>query len=64
MQATQSIENVTLSLPIDSTSKVIKKIGYGYKNFYYFRNRLMYNINLNEPLKEIDINTIPKAKRK
>lgn len=27
MQATQSIENVTLSLPIDSTSKVIKKIG-------------------------------------
>ena len=49
---------------INNRIKVIKKIGYGYKNFYYFRNRLMYNINLNEPLKEIDINTIPKAKRK
>ncbi len=49
---------------INNRIKVIKKIGYGYKNFYYFRNRLMYNINLNEPLKEIDINTIPKVKRK
>ena len=49
---------------INNRIKVIKKIGYGYKNFYYFRNRLMYNINLNEPLKEIDINTIPRTKRK
>lgn len=44
--------------------KVIKKIGYGYKNFYFFRNRLMFCINENEPLKDIDIRKIPKKVRK
>ena len=44
--------------------KVIKKIGYGYKNFYYFRNRQMYNINPDEPLKEIKLEDVPKQRRK
>jgi transposase len=44
--------------------KVIKKIGYGYKNFYFFRNRLMYSINPSEPLRETDLSQVPKRTKK
>lgn len=38
---------------INNRIKVIKKISYGCKNFNYFRNRIMYAINENEPISNI-----------
>ena len=44
--------------------KEIKKISYGCNSFYYFRNRLMYVINGDEPIGIVDISKIPRLKRK
>lgn len=42
---------------INNRIKAIKKIGYGYTNFQYFRNRLMFCINTNEALRYINNKT-------
>ncbi len=44
--------------------KEIKKISYGCNSFYYFRNRIMYVINGDEPIGRVDISKIPRLKRK
>ncbi len=44
--------------------KEIKKISYGCDSFYYFRNRLMYVINGDEPIGRVDTSKIPRTPRK
>lgn len=46
---------------INNRIKEIKKISYGCKNFYYFRNRLMFVINANEPLTQVNLINVPKT---
>lgn len=43
--------------------KEIKKISYGFKSFYYLRNRVMFIINENEPITKVDKSKIPVKKR-
>lgn len=40
--------------------KQIKKFSYGFRKFYYMRDRLMFIINPNEPISKVDVTKIPR----
>lgn len=48
---------------INNKIKVIKRISYGYSNFTHFRNRIMYIVNGDAIIKNVDRNKIKRKKR-
>lgn len=49
---------------INNKIKVIKRIGYGYRNFTHFRNRIMYMINKDTTIKKVDVTKIFRKPKK
>ena len=43
--------------------KEIKRIAFGYSNFYHFKMRIMYIVNEDIPLRNIDTDLIPRIRR-
>ena len=43
--------------------KDIKRIAFGYSNFYHFKMRIMYIVNEDIPLRNIDTDLIPRIRR-